>query len=59
MQLMKYNSRFKAKVALEVVKGLKTFNDIAPDRGVHPNMLTKGKKQLFEGMPVKQPRRAV
>jgi len=51
MQRKKYDGPFKAKVALEVVKGLKTINEIAADFGVHPNMLTKWKKQLLEGLP--------
>lgn len=52
MQRKKYDGPFKAKVALEVAKGLKTVNEIAADFGVHPNMLTKWKKQLLEGLPV-------
>jgi len=36
MQRKKYDGPFKAKVALEVVKGLKTINEIAADFGVHP-----------------------
>jgi len=42
MQRKKHDPAFKAKVALEVAKGLKTVNEIAGDYGVHPTMITKG-----------------
>lgn len=51
MQRKKYDATFKAKVALELVKGLKTVNEVAADFGVHPMMITKWKKQLVEGLP--------
>lgn len=51
MQRKKHDPAFKAKVALEVVKGLKTVNEIAADYGVHPQMITKWKRQLFDGLP--------
>jgi len=51
MQRKKYDSVFKARVALELVKGLKTVNEVAADFGVHPMVITKGKKQLLEGLP--------
>jgi putative transposase len=36
MQRKKYSASFKAKIALEAVKGLKTINEIAGESGVHP-----------------------
>jgi len=50
---VKRNGRFftgaqKAKVALEVVKGLKTINEIAQEYGVHPNQVSQWKKELLE-----------
>lgn len=51
MQRKKYDAAFKARVALELVKGLKTVNEVAADFGVHPMMITKWKKQLMEGLP--------
>ena len=51
MQRKKHDAAFKAKVALEVVKGLKTVNEIAADFSVHPNLITKWKRQLLDGLP--------
>jgi len=51
MQRKKHDAVLKARVALEVVKGLKTVNEIAGDYGVHPAMVTRWKKQLMEGAP--------
>ena len=49
MQRKNYKPEFKAKIALEAVKGLKTINEIAGDFGVHPNQVTIWKKALLEG----------
>ena len=51
MQRKKYNAGFKAKVALELVKGQHTLNEVATKYGVHPNMITKWKKQLLDNLP--------
>jgi len=51
MQRKRYDASFKAKVALELVKGLKTVNEVAAEYGVHPNMILKWKKQLLDGKP--------
>lgn len=51
MQRKKHDPAFKAKVALEVVKGLKTVNEIAADYEVHPQVITKWKRQLLDGLP--------
>ena len=39
MQRKKYSAAFKAKIALEAVKGLKTINEIAGESGVHPTQI--------------------
>jgi transposase-like protein len=39
----------KAKVALEVIKGEKTLTQISSDYGVHPNLVSKWKQELFKG----------
>jgi transposase-like protein len=36
MQRKQYSAQFKAKIALEAVKGLKTINEIASESGVYP-----------------------
>ncbi len=51
MQRKKHDPAFKARVALELVKGLRTVNEVSGDFGVHPNLITKWKKQLLEGLP--------
>lgn len=42
----RHSATFKARVALEAVKGLKTIQELASDYGVHPNVISKWKKQL-------------
>jgi len=51
MQRKKYDPKFKAKVAFELAKGLRTANEIASEYGVHPTMITKWKKHLINGLP--------
>jgi putative transposase len=47
----RYTSEYKAQLALEVVKGQRTLNEIASDSGVHPTQWLQWKKQLLEGLP--------
>ena len=46
-----YSAEFKAKLALEVIKGNRTLAEIASDAQVHPNLLTQWKRQLLESLP--------
>ncbi len=46
-----YKSEFKAKVALEAVRGKLTINQIAKQFEVHPNQISKWKKQFLESLP--------
>ena len=46
----RYSAEFKAKVALEAVKGLKTRNQIASEFGVHPVQISQWKKELLDGV---------
>lgn len=48
----RYSADFKAKLALEVIKGNHTLTEIASDAQVHPNLLMQWKKQLLESLPV-------
>ena len=48
-QRKQYTGTFKAKVALETIKGQRTLREIASSYGVHPNQITKWKKQLVSG----------
>lgn len=44
-----HTGEFKAKVALEAIKGLKTTNELAALYEVHPTQITKWKKRLLAG----------
>ena len=46
-----YDATFRAKVALEAVKGDKTLAELSSTFGVHPNQICKWKKQLLESLP--------
>ena len=43
-----HSARFKSKVALEAVKGLKTLSELASKYEVHPNQIRKWKQQLLD-----------
>jgi len=47
----RHDAAFKAKVALEAVKGEKTIAQIASEFKIHPNMMRKWRKQLLEMLP--------
>jgi putative transposase len=47
----RYSAEFKAKAALEAIKGQRLCNEIASDLGVHPTMLAQWKKQAADGLP--------
>ncbi len=42
---------FKAKVALEAVKEVKTLSELASEYQVHPNQVSEWKKQLVRQAP--------
>lgn len=44
----RFKADFKAKVALEASKEIKTTNQIAQEFGLHPNQITSWKKVLQE-----------
>lgn len=47
----RYDSQFKATVALEAIKNQKTIAQIASDYSVHPNQVGQWKKQLLQLLP--------
>jgi transposase len=44
-----HGAAFKAKVALEAIKGERTIIELASLFQVHPNQITQWKRQLLEG----------
>ena len=47
----KFSKEFKAKVAIEAIKGLKTSAEISSEYSVHPTQIAKWKKELRAGLP--------
>ena len=45
----KHSGEFKARVALEAVKGVKTLSELSSRYGVHPTVIAHWKRQLVEG----------
>jgi transposase-like protein len=50
-QRKRYSAEFKARVALEAIKGHKTVNELASQYGVHPTQITHWKHQLQQEVP--------
>jgi transposase len=46
----RYSAEFKAKVALEAIKGEATVSELASRFGIHPTMVTQWKRQAVQGM---------
>jgi len=44
-----YSADWKAKIALEAIKGQRTIQEIASHYEIHPTLVTHWKKQLLEG----------
>ena len=44
----KHSPAFKAKVSLAAIKGELTINEISSQFGVHPNQISKWKKQAID-----------
>ncbi len=51
MRRKQYEAAFKAKVALEAVKGEKTIAQVASEYRVHPNQVRNWKEQLVRMLP--------
>jgi transposase-like protein len=46
-----HNGAFKAKVALEAIKGEKTLAQLSSEFGVHANQIGLWRKQLIKELP--------
>jgi putative transposase len=51
MKRKRYGKEFKARVALEAIKGEKTANELVAEYEVHVSMINTWKKQALEGLP--------
>lgn len=47
----RHSADFKAKVALEAIRGLKTASELASEFQVHPTQISQWKRQLLEALP--------
>jgi transposase len=50
-QRRKHTPEFKARIALEAIKGIKTVSQIAKEFEVHPVMVSAWKKDMLEHLP--------
>jgi len=46
----RFTGQFKAKVALEALRGERPVQEIAAKYGVHPNQVSRWKKQAVDGL---------
>ncbi len=46
----RFTADFKARVALEALRGDKTIQEIASKRKVHPNQVSAWKRQAMDGL---------
>jgi transposase-like protein len=47
----KHSDEFKAKVALEAIKGVRTLSELSSFFGVHPTVIAHWKRMLVDGAP--------
>ena len=45
----RHSDEFKARVALEAVKGVKTLSELSAIHGVHPTVIAQWKRHLVDG----------
>lgn len=46
-----FTEKFKAKVAIEAIRGLKTLAELAKEHQVHPNQISDWKRQILTNAP--------
>jgi transposase-like protein len=50
-QRRSYSAEYKAKIALEALKGRHTLNELAAEYGIHPNQIGQWRTQLLAALP--------
>ena len=51
MKKRRFSAEFKARVAREALKERKTIAELAAEHDVHPNQISRWKKQLLDALP--------
>nr|WP_237377333.1 IS3 family transposase [Sulfidibacter corallicola] len=46
-----HDPKFKSRVALEAIRGIKTVSELSAQYGVHPTLINRWKKQVIESLP--------
>ena len=46
----RFSAEFKARVALDAIKGEQTVSELAARHSIHPNMISGWKRQAIDGM---------
>ncbi len=46
-----HSEAFKARVALEAIKGVRTLSELSAAHSVHPTVIAQWKRLLLEGAP--------
>lgn len=46
----RFTAEFKAKVALEAIRGERTISELATNHQLHPNQITQWKRQAIENL---------
>lgn len=46
----RFTAEFKAKVALEAIRGERTISELATKHELHPNQITQWKRQAIENL---------
>ena len=46
-----YDGKLKTRVVIEAIQGQKTVNQIASQYEIHPNLVTKWKKEALDRLP--------
>ncbi len=46
----RFTAEFKARVALEAIRGEQTVSELAARHGIHPNLITTWKRQASDGL---------
>lgn len=46
----RYSAEFKARVAIDAIRGEQTLSELAAKHGVHPNLISQWKRQAIDQM---------